>query len=360
MGDVTAGTRVGSATRTRMVSMLVYTVALTTWVVVVGHPRQTLLVFAWIWLALVAWNFGAPWRDHLEFPRDWWPALAVLTVYMYSRGLANDLGFASVHVTEPVDVDRWLFGGVLPTEYLQARLCGVPCRQSLPPHWYDGLLTTVYYSHFLVALVTAAVLWTRHRPHWVRFMRRYLSLCIVGLAVYVTYPMAPPWMAARQGVISGDVARITGRGWSYLGSGGDFHHRISALGNPVAAMPSLHAGVALLVAAYGVLHLRSRWRWTLLLYPVVMGFMLVYYAEHYVVDVLAGFVAATAVLWVCSAWERRADGAPFTARVGKRELALLLSGFIRRPADAAEQLPPSQPGPVEPWARPEGFEPPTF
>jgi len=320
MGEVSVQTRVGSAARTRMVSMLTYVAALATWVVVVGHPRQTLLVFAWIWLALVAWNFGAPWRQHLEFPRDWWPALAVLTVYMYSRGLADNLGF-SVHVTEPVAVDRWLFGGVLPTEYLQARLCGVPCQARLPPHWYDVLLTTVYYTHFFVALVVAAILWMRNRPQWVRFMRRYLCLNILGLAIYITYPMAPPWMAARKGAITGDVARITGRGWWDLGTGGGFHHRIAALGNPVAAMPSLHAGVALLVAAYGVLHLRSRWRWGLLLYPVVMGFLLVYYAEHYVVDVLAGFVAAGAVLWACSAWERRSDALPTSAPAEERELA---------------------------------------
>src|SRR3954468_3554636 len=322
MGDVTVQTRVGSASRTRVVSMLVYVAGLTTWVVVVGHPRQTLLVFAWIWLAIIAWNFGALWRQHLDFPRDWWPALAVLTVYMYSRGLANDLG-VPVHVREPVTVDRWLFDGVLPTEWLQARLCGVPCRPSLPTHWYDVVLTTVYYSHFLVALVTAAMLWTRSRPRWVGFMRRFVALNIVGLAVYITYPMAPPWMAARKGVISSDVTRITGSGWSFLDTGGAFHHRITALGNPGAAMPSLHAGVALLVAVYGVLHLRSRWRWALLVYPVVMGFLLVYYAEHYVVDVLAGFLVAGAVLLACSAWEGRAAARLGPARVGAPELALM-------------------------------------
>jgi len=34
-----------------------------------------------------------------------------------------------------------------------------------------------------------------------------------------------------------------------------------------------------------------------------MGFMLVYYAEHYVVDILAGFVAAGLALWGSAAWE---------------------------------------------------------
>ncbi|MGH3333886.1 MAG: phosphatase PAP2 family protein [Nocardioidaceae bacterium] len=288
--------------------MLVYVVALSCWITLTGLPKSTLLAFTWIWLATIAWSIRAPWRAHLAFPRDWWPALAVLTVYLYSRGLADELGFVSVHVTEPVQVDRWLFGGTLPTEYLQAKLCGVPCERTLSPEWYDVMLTTVYYSHFFVALITASVLWLRNRAAWVRFLRRYLSLNILALVIYITYPMAPPWMAAQDGVISADVARITGRGWYDLsGGGGGFHRKLSAVGNPVAAMPSLHAGIALFVALYGITHLRSRWRWLFLLYPLAMGFMLVYYAEHYVVDIAAGFAAAGLVLWGCAVWERWRD-----------------------------------------------------
>jgi membrane-associated phospholipid phosphatase len=70
-------------------------------------------------------------------------------------------------------------------------------------------------------------------------------------------------------------------------------------------MPSLHAGIALFVALYGISRLRGRWRWLLLLYPLAMSFMLVYYAEHYVIDIVAGFGAAGLALWGCAMWERR-------------------------------------------------------
>ncbi len=283
--------------------MLVYVVALTCWVRFVGLPRQTLPAFAWIWLATIAWNVRAPLRAHLDFPRDWSIPLAVLTVYLYSRGLADELGIVAVHVTAPIDVDRWMFGGTLPTEYLQAKLCGVPCERSMSPEWYDVVLTTVYYSHFFVALTTASVLWLRNRDAWVRFMRRYLSLSVLALAVYITYPMAPPWMAAQNGFLSADISRITGRGWYDLHDG-SFHQRFSAVGNPVAAMPSLHAAIALFVAVYGIVQLQHRWRWLLLLYPLAMSFMLVYYAEHYVIDIIAGFAATGLVLWGCGVWER--------------------------------------------------------
>jgi membrane-associated phospholipid phosphatase len=71
----------------------------------------------------------------------------------------------------------------------------------------------------------------------------------------------------------------------------------------VAAMPSLHAGMTVLIALYAIQRLRSRGRWLLLAYPVAMSTALVYYGEHYVVDVLAGALLAVLVLLGCKVWE---------------------------------------------------------
>jgi hypothetical protein len=166
------------------------------------------------------------------------------------------------------------------------------------------VLTTVYYSFFFVPILSASVLWVRHRSAWVSYMRRYLSLNLVALVIYVVYPMAPPWMASQDGFITADIDRIAGRGWYDLGEVG-IHQRMSAVTNQVAAMPSLHAGIALFVALYGISYWRSRWRLLLLLYPLAMGFMLVYYAEHYVVDIIAGFAVTGLTMAGCSAWEHR-------------------------------------------------------
>lgn len=299
--------------RLRLVALLVYLAGLTVWSVSIGLPKQTLTGFLWIWLAIIAWNIGAPWREHLAFPRDWWPALAVLTLYLYSRGMADQLGFAPVHVLEPIELDRWLFGGTLPTEYLQATLCGVPCERTMSPEWYDVVLTTVYYSFFFVPILVASVLWVRDRSAWVAFMRRYLSLNLVALAIYITYPMAPPWMAAEFGFVSGNVDRITSRGWYDLGEVG-IHQNVSALANQVAAMPSLHAAITLLVSWFAISRWRSPWRWLLLLYPAAMGFVLVYYAEHYVVDIVAGFGATGLVMYGCVVWERLRAESPSPAQ----------------------------------------------
>ena len=58
--------------------------------------------------------------------------------------------------------------------------------------------------------------------------------------------------------------------------------------NKVAAMPSLHTGIAALVAFYAISRLRSPARWLLLLYPAAMGLALCYFGEHYVIDEIVG------------------------------------------------------------------------
>lgn len=291
----------------RAAGVLAYVGGLTAYIYVLGLPKQAIEVAGWIGLGTVAWDVRRPVREHLRFLRDWWPPFAVFVVYLYSRGLSDDLGIFSVHVTEPIEAERWLFGGVLPTEYLQAHLCGVPCERSMPPQWYDVVLTTVYYSHFFAALGVAAYLWKRNRPQWVRYMRRYLLIISSAVVCYVVYPMAPPWMASRDGYITEDISRITGRGWFDLGkaTSGTAHQSVSAVGNQVAAMPSLHAGLAIFVAWWGITRLSGPRRWLLLLYPLAMSFMLVYYAEHYVIDAIAGAVLVAAAMGACALWERR-------------------------------------------------------
>ncbi|WP_159081303.1 phosphatase PAP2 family protein [Nocardioides sediminis] len=298
------GRRVSGRAR-RVAAVTAYVVLLGTWVVTLGIPNDSLQVVLWLWAATIAARFDAPWRSHLAFLRDWWLPVAGLVVYFYSRGLTDELGLP-VHVEMPITLDRWLGGGVTPTERLQAAWCGDPCVKESDPRLFDLYFTSVYATHFVAGLTIAAVLWSRSRAEWERWMRRYVGICFGALVVYIAFPMAPPWMASEMGEL-GHTSRITGRGWSEIGL-----DRIDVLlqgvGNPVAAMPSLHAGIAFLIAMYGVQRLRSPGRWLLLVYPASMSVALVYYAEHYVVDIVAGALLAWAVLVGASRWERRRQG----------------------------------------------------
>ena len=296
---------------TRTTAMTAYAVLLLAWCWFVGIPNDPAGVVLWIWLGTIAWEVEAP-RPYLDFWRDCWKPLLLMVLYWLGRGLADEIGIAA-HYSMPIRVDEWLSsivgaGGVAPTVRLQEAWCGDPCLRTLPPRWYDVVLTTVYASHFLVALTLAGVLWVRDRDEWVRWLRRYITLLFAGLAIYVVYPMAPPWMAARDGYLA-QVHRITRRGWSEIEFHGvDLHRQtmiMFGMGNKVAAMPSLHCGIACLVALYGISRLRTPYRWLLLLYPLAMALALTYFAEHYVVDAIAGCALAGLVMVVVGRWERR-------------------------------------------------------
>jgi membrane-associated phospholipid phosphatase len=147
----------------------------------------------------------------------------------------------------------------------------------------------------------AVVLWVRNRALSYRFMRRWVVLSLAGLVTYFLYPAAPPWWAWEHGPLSEQVYRISSNGFAAIGlhSAGNTLNALQAdQANPVAAMPSLHTAYALMAVAFFLPMVRRRWWPLLLTYPLAMAFTLVYTGEHYVADVLVGwlYVGATFVL----------------------------------------------------------------
>ena len=101
------------------------------------------------------------------------------------------------------------------------------------------------------------------------------------------------------------MARLSARGWIWLHAGNVNYllaRAQSAGSNPVAAMPSVHAAFATLIAITLMTRLRSRWRYVAMAYPAAMAFALVYTGEHYVLDIAAGIGYAIAVHLLASRW----------------------------------------------------------
>ena len=291
--------------RQRVIGMLIWTVVFAVGVWFLGVPRSSqLIAFGWLWLATIAWRNHLPWRQHLLFLRDWLPIALLLVLYNVSRGAADRL-FAP-HVTELIDADRamfgWLTGGQVPTTWLQEHLY----QQGVVP-WWMAPLTIVYASHFLVMPTIAVILWLRARGPWLRFMRRWLTLCVAGLITYFLYPAAPPWWAHEFGYLAEPVRRISTDGWDVIGLHGA-GNTLNALqveqSNPVAAMPSLHTAWAMMAVAFFLPLVRRRWWPLLLAYPLTMTFTLVYTGEHYVIDVLVGWAYVAGVFALVSLAER--------------------------------------------------------
>lgn len=217
-------------------------------------------------------------------------------------GSTNALGFA-LRATEPADLDRWVFGA-LPSSWFQDRWVREPGGA-----WWDGVTAVVYASHFVVIPVVTAALWFVDRRRFRQWVWSVIALVGAGVTLYVVYPMSPPWLAAQQGLIE-PVVRWSGIGWQVMGLDaiGSLQGSGQAGSNPVAAMPSLHAGAATLVAAF-FLRGGRWWRAPLLvLYALAMSVALVYTGEHYVIDVVVGAaLAVAAALFVGVAFRLRRD-----------------------------------------------------
>lgn len=287
----------------RAVGLSCWSVAFVLGWVFIGLPTDPLYAFLWIWAAVIAWRVDRPWRQQLDFVRDWAPIALLLVGYNFSRGMAYRTGLAP-HVEELIAADRamfgWATGGLTPTEWLQRHLYDPDTIA-----WWDVLVSWVYFSHFVVAITAAAVLWVRSRDRWLSFMRRFLALSAAGLLTYFLYPAAPPWWAAERELVE-EVARISTRGWHAIGlsGAGNLLNLGQLASNPVAAMPSLHTAFALFVVVYFARSVRRRWWPLLAAYPLAMTFTLVYAGEHWVVDVLAGW-AYVVVVMVAVGWAER-------------------------------------------------------
>ncbi|HEX6234475.1 MAG TPA: phosphatase PAP2 family protein [Jiangellaceae bacterium] len=278
-----------------------YLVVLVTYILRDGLPTHRIDQTIWILAGIVAAKLGRNWRVHARAIVEWLPLLGALMLYDFTRGIADTLGMP-LRVAELVDAERFLFGGQLPTVWLQERF-----YTRGDPQWWDVVASAVYFSHFVVPWAIAAGFYMVSRPLWWRYIRIVLLLSYTGLLTYILLPAAPPWYAAWNGTIDETVERNIGSGWAVIGLrfASAWFNDVRADANAVAALPSLHAGFALLVTV-GLWPVVRHWlpRILLVAFPLAMGVTLVYSGEHYVVDILLGFAYVGLIVLGLRLWDR--------------------------------------------------------
>lgn len=251
-----------------------------------GLPLTRDQMFIWLLLGMAAFSVAA-WRSWGGMLLEWLPFFGLLVAYDFLRG-AVAVAPERAHVVAQLAVDRALAGGAVPTVWLQQQLWS-PGR--FEP--WDYGIWVVYMTHFLVVWVVAAVIWCVARERFRRYAALTVVLTLAAFLVYWCYPAQPPWLTAN-GPELPPVDRIVPAVWDHIGV--TKAHSLYAndnLVNPVAAMPSLHA-------AYPFMLMLFFWpagrlvRIGLALYTLAMGFALVYSGEHYVTDILAGWLMAAA------------------------------------------------------------------
>jgi membrane-associated phospholipid phosphatase len=289
-----------------------YVVALVAVTISSGLPLGHDQLFLWILLGLAAVSLRA-WRSWGTMLLEWLPLLALLVLYDNLRG-AVTVPESQAHVWPQIDFDRWLGGGEVPTVWLQRHL-----YDPNHIHWYDVGIWCVYLSHFFTVWIVAAVLWKVAHDRFRRYVALVVAVTLMAFLTYWLYPAQPPWLAGQLGEIP-PVDKIVPTVWGHLGVpvAADLFSTGNGLVNLVAAMPSLHAAYPAMLLCFfwrdGVW-----WRVAFGLYALAMGFTLVYGGEHFVIDILVGWLyAAIAYTIVCVAWPAAWGRVAARRRSGRR------------------------------------------
>lgn len=159
-------------------------------------------------------------------------------------------------------------------------------QDSLSGSFWLWLLNHLYIAAQLVVVPGALVFLYRRDPlRYAQLRNTVLLTWLVALPVYALYPVAPPRLADI-----GLVDTITTQTGIALDS-----KLTTAFYNPLAAVPSLHAGFALAVsAALAASARRPLTRFVAWLWAPTIALAVVATGNHFLFDIAAGVVATAA------------------------------------------------------------------
>ena len=225
--------------------------------------------------------------------RDFGIFAALFVAYTELRGLAHVIS-PNPYYTPQLDLDKWMFAGHVPTVVLQQWFWTGSMQ------WYDHLLVDVSKLHFVITPLLAFLLWMKRRALFFRFASSMLVLSFAAALTFLLFPAAPPWAAGRT-LLTPTVTQINDNAWAAVPSNASLARLLTQ--NPYAAIPSLHGGYAMLCFIFVAgLAWTTRWRWWVVgaaaLYPLALSFARVYTGDHYVVDLVAGYIYAAAAYLV--------------------------------------------------------------
>ena len=234
---------------------------------------------------------------------DWTPIVALLLAYELMRGLADDAGFP-LQMVSLIEAERALTLGALPTQELQDAI-----RPLAGFDWVALLSTAVYMFHFLIPIASGVLIWKWRRDQFHDFMAALIVLSMAAFTTYLLMPAAPPWYAAREGLLDGPdglpvIAYLKPETFADLGAwmgldGSRVYENIfyAAGPNDVAAWPSLHVAYPFL--AFLVLRRAfGRRAWIVAGYAAVVAFSVIYTGDHWLHDCIAGAAYAYVAYYI--------------------------------------------------------------
>lgn len=232
------------------------------------------------------------------FVKDWLPFFLFIFGYAAMRSFIPSL-YQDVHIIELVNWEKacfgWLAGGEIPAIKMKYWLGNY--HDHILKHAADIFFSFFYIIHFVAPMIFMAIIWffARDRRFFYRFVYTYSVLNFMGLATYVIYPAAPPWYYDVYGTMQPST-NFFGK----MAAGGlinlDYLFRMNLFStiwgtfnrNHFAAVPSLHAAWAFVIALYVTRFYgkKSGWIW---LYPLMVAVAGVYFNQHYIIDYFWGW-----------------------------------------------------------------------
>jgi membrane-associated phospholipid phosphatase len=162
------------------------------------------------------------------------------------------------------------------------------------------ILNNLYLAAQLV-VVPGTLVWLYRRDHglYVRLRNTVLATWLIAMPIYALFPVAPPRLA---GV--GLIDTITSGGGVRLDSA-----LTTSFYNPLAAVPSLHAGFALAVGVALAAAASRPWLKLLALsWAPIIGLAVVATGNHFLFDIAAGIMVTVAGYVVGNAVDRKLAG----------------------------------------------------
>jgi membrane-associated phospholipid phosphatase len=225
--------------------------------------------------------------------------LGAYLVYSLSRYVSvGDITTATDHARWIVNLQQSI--GVNVEASVQAALHGTVAI------W---ILNNLYLAAQLV-VVPGTLFWLYRRDHalYVRLRNTVLATWLIAMPIYALFPVAPPRLADV-----GLIDTITSGGGVRLDSA-----LTTSFYNPLAAVPSLHAGFALAVGVALAAAASRPWLKLLALsWAPIIGLAVVATGNHFLFDIAAGVAVTVAGYVVGNAVDRKLAGRrPWRPSVG--------------------------------------------
>jgi hypothetical protein len=161
------------------------------------------------------------------------------------------------------------------------------------PLLVKAMNTFYLYVHINSIAIFLIWIFIRHRDRYT-WARNTLVL-VTGLCLLIQMlPVAPPRMLTSLGFV--DTANLYGQ--SIYGPFG------SGMADQLSAMPSVHVAWAVLIAFFVIRVSPSRWRWLILLDPILTVIVVAATANHYWLDGVVAVGLLAAVLPLTAAFDR--------------------------------------------------------